>query len=600
MSALPLTLQQAAAMLGRGQTAAAEAVLAPLMASPNTADSDVLQLMGLIRIRQNRPDEGIALLSRSLALDPNQPHVQLNLGKALSWQGRWEEAIEAYRSVIRLSPDMIEAQFELGTALHKCGALTEAENIFRGILKTVPGHGPALLGLGAVLLDLDRAEDAEGVLAPAIAAGSDPRLLSRLHYNLAIAQRRLRKFDLALVNFEQAQKLDPAQRQLDLARAETLQDLRRSTDALAVYRQVLSRDPLNAAAHDALNNLLYRLGMEDEFLASYDRAPKAPDLQIAKANFLAASNRSPEAYAVFSDLLANHPGNSRAAGGAAAMLTRMGRHDEAAGLFEAAIAHDPDNYDLMFGFSAALLRRGDPDKAAHLAERGLGLVPADQLGLALLGTAWRMMGSGQDEALNGYDSLIQIFDLAPPDGFGNMETFNAALASHLDELHPPTREYVNQSLRGGSQTSGSLFGTGQAFIEKLQIRIREAVTRYVAELPSDPSHPFLSRRRNGIQYSGSWSSRLLNGGYHTNHIHRGGWISSCYYVRLPPNVTEVESKSGWITFGQPDFDKGPGVRRAIQPVPGRLVLFPSYIWHGTLPFESETPRTTIAFDAVPV
>src|SRR4051812_33165957 len=104
MSALPLTLQQAAAMLGRGQTAAAEAVLAPLMASPNTADSDVLQLMGLIRIHQNRPDEGIALLLRSLALDLNQPHVQLNLGKALSWQGRWKEAIEAYRSVIRLSP----------------------------------------------------------------------------------------------------------------------------------------------------------------------------------------------------------------------------------------------------------------------------------------------------------------------------------------------------------------------------------------------------------------------------------------------------------------------------------------------------------------
>ncbi|HSS14779.1 MAG TPA: tetratricopeptide repeat protein, partial [Rhizomicrobium sp.] len=497
-------------------------------------------------------------------------------------------------------PDMADAQFELGTALHKCGVLTEAENTFRGLLKTVPGHGPALLGLGAVLLDLGRAEEAEGILAPAIAASSDPRLLSRLHYNLAIAQRRLRKFDLALVNFEQAQKLDPAQRHLDLARAETLQDLRRSTDALAVYRQVLSRDPLNAAAHDALNNLLYRLGMEDEFLASYDRAPKAPDLQIAKANFLAVSNRSPEAYAVFSDLRANQPGNSRAAGGAAAMLTRMGRHDEAAALFEAAIARDPDNYDLIFGFSAALLRRGDPDKAAHLAERGLGLVPADQLGLALLGTAWRMMGSGQDEALNGYDSLIQIFDLAPPEGFSDMETFNAALASHLDELHPPTREYVNQSLRGGSQTSGSLFGTGQALVEKLQIRIREAVTRYVAELLDDPSHPFLSRRRNGIQYSGSWSSRLLNGGYHTNHIHRGGWISSCYYVRLPPVVTQAEGKQGWITFGQPDFDNGPGVRRAIQPVPGRLVLFPSYIWHGTLPFESETPRTTIAFDALPV
>jgi hypothetical protein len=30
-----------------------------------------------------------------------------------------------------------------------------------------------------------------------------------------------------------------------------------------------------------------------------------------------------------------------------------------------------------------------------------------------------------------------------------------------------------------------------------------------------------------------------------------------------------------------------------------MVLFPSYMWHGTVPFRSPTPRTTIAFDVVP-
>src|SRR4051812_30227310 len=111
MSSLSLTLQQAAALLGRGQAAAAEAALAPLVTSPSADDSDVLQLMGLIRIQQNRSDEGMKLLSRSLAIDPDQPHVQLNLGKALSWEGRWEEATEHYRAAVRLRPDLIEAWF---------------------------------------------------------------------------------------------------------------------------------------------------------------------------------------------------------------------------------------------------------------------------------------------------------------------------------------------------------------------------------------------------------------------------------------------------------------------------------------------------------
>jgi hypothetical protein len=54
-----------------------------------------------------------------------------------------------------------------------------------------------------------------------------------------------------------------------------------------------------------------------------------------------------------------------------------------------------------------------------------------------------------------------------------------------------------------------------------------------------------------------------------------------------------------IKFGEPNFDIGLGVRRAIQPQPGRLVLFPSYMWQGTIPFQGSSKRTTIAFDAVP-
>ncbi|MFZ4748450.1 MAG: putative 2OG-Fe(II) oxygenase, partial [Sphingomonas sp.] len=41
-------------------------------------------------------------------------------------------------------------------------------------------------------------------------------------------------------------------------------------------------------------------------------------------------------------------------------------------------------------------------------------------------------------------------------------------------------------------------------------------------------------------------------------------------------------------------------RRVVAPLPGKLVLFPSYFWHGTLPFTSAAPRLTVAFDAVSV
>jgi hypothetical protein len=61
------------------------------------------------------------------------------------------------------------------------------------------------------------------------------------------------------------------------------------------------------------------------------------------------------------------------------------------------------------------------------------------------------------------------------------------------------------------------------------------------------------------------------------------------------------SGQGWIKFGEPSYDVGlkQPVRRAVAPMSGRLVLFPSYLWHGTFPFRDSRARTTIAFDVIP-
>src|SRR5262249_38595628 len=160
--------------------------------------------------------------------------------------------------------------------------------------------------------------------------------------------------------------------------------------------------------------------------------------------------------------------------------------------------------------------------------------------------------------------------------------------AYLEGMHPRTDAYLEQSLRGGTQTEGNLFGVGHGLVEKLRPRIEAAISSYAAGLPGDDRHPFLSRRRNQFQYSGSWSSLLRDQGFHVNHLHPKGWISSCYYVTVPQETKDEDSRNGWLKFGEPDLNvplKNP-VRRAVQPVPGRLVLFPSYMWHGTVPLRA--------------
>ena len=94
--------------------------------------------------------------------------------------------------------------------------------------------------------------------------------------------------------------------------------------------------------------------------------------------------------------------------------------------------------------------------------------------------------------------------------------------------------------------------------------------------------------------------QLRPSGFHTNHVHPRGWLSSAYYIALP-ETSAAEPNGGWLKFGEPGprID-GCAAEYSIKPAEGMLVLFPSYMWHGTVPFHDKAARTTIAFDVVPV
>jgi uncharacterized protein (TIGR02466 family) len=176
------------------------------------------------------------------------------------------------------------------------------------------------------------------------------------------------------------------------------------------------------------------------------------------------------------------------------------------------------------------------------------------------------------------------------------------LASTLRQLHKARGEYLDQSVRGGTQTDGPLFSRIDPVIRKLRQAIVTAVERHVAQLPAaDPRHPTLRHPRDRkIRFSGSWSVRLRSGGRHANHVHPQGWISSALYVALPPKAPGEPEDAGWLALGKPDelLEVELAPWRKIEPKVGHLALFPSCMWHGTIPF-NDGERLTVAFDVAP-
>lgn len=602
---IQVLLQQALKCVDGNALDEAEGYLVEIL-DANPKEPDGLQLMGLVRRAQGRSAEAEDFYRRSLAERPEQPHVHHNLGNLLISLGRNEEAIAPLQEAIRLTPNYVDAHLNLGKAYSGTNRHALAEKCFRRVLWLSPGHPFALQCLGGTLNDLGRPKEAEMVLRKGLAANpKNPRQAAAFEHNLAVSLNLQRRFDEALVLFDSAQAKVSDMPYVDYNRAHALQFLGRFDEAVEGYRRALARSPLHLAAHHDLNDLLYRMGRDEEFLASYDEAallyPDVGELALGKAKYQFQREDFEGARENFERASFLLPAHVAPHDGLALLFARMGDYAGAAKEHEIALRIEPQNAHLWRNYAETLLRAGEPERGLTAAEEALALEPMHQAAIAIWGTALALLEDPRNELVNDYAKFVVPFELEAPEGYRDMESFNRDLNACLDRMHRDKREMLDQTLRGGTQTFDNLFGKGTDLVERLRARIDEAVADYIARLDSDDDHPFLKRRRGQFEYAASWSARLHDCGYHTNHVHSKGWISSAYYVALPDSVSDAEGKQGWLKFGEPNFDAGlkNPIRRTIQPRAGTLVLFPSYMWHGTIPFRSQQSRTAIAFDVVP-
>jgi tetratricopeptide (TPR) repeat protein len=599
------SLQRAVAHLQRNEMAQAEGILNQIIAR-RPAEADALQLLGTIRRAQQRDDLAEGLFRQSLEIKPGQPHVHHNLGSLFRSARRLDEAVAEQREAVRLKPNYAEAHLSLGLCLADAGAFADAEKSIRESLRIQPNYVQAKQGLAAMLNDTGRPKQAEALLRQTLALGvRDQRQAAALEHNLGVALTLQDRYEEALGVFDTAQKKAPDMALVDYNRGNALQGAGRLDDALRSYQRAIARNPLDLIAHSDLNQLLYRMADKENFLRSYNDVlalyPDRGELHLGKANFLFRLDdfaAAREEFEKASALLRNHvmPHD-----GLGLVYARLGEFDRAIVEHETAVRMEPDNAPAWRNFAETLARGGDAKKALEAVERSLSIDPDNQLAIALYGTALDMLGDPEGEELNDFENLVQVFEIPPPEGYPDMAAFNRDLNGYLNEFHRDRRESIDQSLRSGTQTLQNLFGRGHELIERLRERIDAAVVLYMARMKDDEKHPLLRRRKKDFGYAASWSSRLRDCGYHTNHVHSKGWISSAYYIDLPDVIADSQDHQGWIKFGEPSFDAGlkEPVRRIIQPKAGSLVLFPSYMWHGTVPFHSTHDRTTIAFDVVP-
>ncbi|HVP84615.1 MAG TPA: tetratricopeptide repeat protein [Rhizomicrobium sp.] len=594
-------LAEAVEKLQRNEAAEGEALLQQVIGL-SADDAETLHAVGNLRAQQGRFAEAEELYRRSLAVNPDQPVALNSLGQALNRMNRNQEAIDAFRQAIILKPNFAEGHLNLGLAQSFERRHVEAEKSFRDALRLQPNLIMAKQSLVASLNEQRRYREAEALAVITIRQNRlDPRQASALYYNLGVAVAAQKRDMEALGLLNTAQGFAPDMPYVDAVRGSVLHRLGKLEDAIDAYRRAIMRNPLDLMAHRELNHLLYRLERNDEFLSSYDAAidavPGVPSLEFDRASLLLRAERFEEAKAGFEKGNAAGANNIVGHDGIGRASARLGDFEGAIAAHERAVGIEPGNAAAWCNFAETLLRAGDAKRALEAAEKSLAIQPGNPLGVAFQSLAMRKLGDEREAAINDYTRLVQTFDLETPDGFSDMESFNRTLNEALSPLHAVGREYLDQNVRGGTQTIDDLFAGNHPLIVGLRARFDDAVNAYIARMKDDPDHPLFGRKANGFGYLGAWTTRLKSGGQHLNHVHKSGWISSAYYVALP----KTEGEAGWLKFGEAPFEMGlpEQVKRVVEPKVGRLVLFPSYMWHGTTPFQSDEARTTIAFDVLP-
>ncbi|HWE45483.1 MAG TPA: putative 2OG-Fe(II) oxygenase [Caulobacteraceae bacterium] len=463
------------------------------------------------------------------------------------------------------------------------------------------GHG-ALAVHASALKALGRRTEALGFERRA--ARGNPNSAVAWH-NIAGTLDDLGEYGEAKIAIDRALALGLDGPETWLVKAHVHLHLQEGPGAIGAYRQVLRRRPADEAASQELARLLWietgdwRQAIQPVTTARAAGSRSTPVL-LTEAKILEAAGLRDQLHTLLDGAVAQEPDNAAISRAAAHAWLEDDELAKASDLIERTVRLAPRAPQALIEMAAVRLAQGRGEDAFAAARLATEVEPLDQSTWGWLATSARATGDAAYATLYNYDRFVRPYRIEAPVGWPNLEAYLVDLERTLRALHRFKVHPADQSLREGTQTNADFSQSDDPVIKAFFQAIDAPIRRYMAEVGVGDD-PLSARNTGAYKIESSWSVLLKPNGFHVNHYHPMGWLSSAFYVRLPKDALDSDAREGWIKFGEPPFKTVPAQPPAhfVRPEPGLLVLFPSYMWHGTVPFTTAEDRLTIAFDVLP-
>jgi tetratricopeptide (TPR) repeat protein len=522
-----------------------------------------IHLLALVEKNAGNPEAATHLFERAAELDPRDPEIANNRAIFARQNGDLALAEDEFRRALAVNPAFRQASTGLGRLFIDTERWKDALELYEPLVAENPGDVVLRYGLATALLNLGRTEEAADLFDTLIREGNEQ---AEIRFMRGRARLELNEVDAAL------------------------------EDLLASY----SAQPSNFTLR-SLASTYWMQRNKRAFLDLLEQSARVPELAVTTAEIFRQSGDPQRALDVLAAARERAPLSAESWSVAATAHIDLEEALEAEAAARACLDENPADRLILGSLLTSLLMQGKAEEAMPIVRRMRESEPDGQHWIAYEATALRMMGSERYRELVDLDRFVRPYELPVPNGFETIEDFNAAFLEALEPWHRYETHPLDQTLRDGSQTPRDLTTIDDPVIKAFYRALDVPIRQYMADVGSGDDHPLTARNTGDYRITGAWSVRLHGGGRHINHVHPEGWISSAYYVAVPDEVRTDADHAGCIKFAEPPFATVPPTppEKWVRPRAGVLVLFPSFLWHGTQPIHDGSVRVTAPFDAVP-
>jgi len=489
-------------------------------------------------------------------------------------------------------PSQLEMQPVL--KLLNSGKLAETESAAKKLLARYPNTFILHHVLGIAQDGLSKFSDAVESYKKALAIQPNT---PDLQFNLGIALTNIGKLDEAASSYHKAIALQPQFFEAYGNLGTVLQKQGRLEEAVSSYRKALSinEDP---RGHFNLGTALRDEGKLDEAIMHFKQAiamfPNYADAHNYLGECLRDQGNMEDAIKSYLDTLKLNPNHAGANYNMGEFLYLAKRFAEAVTYFEQSQLDDWQERSLYCLYKA---ERFD-DFKIKLDEIVRTHKKHNAPFLATLSTHYATNFGVEDPynfCKNGFDYVYQnsIKELAEP---------NSELLAELlkNVSNADIQERKQGMLYNGTQSAGNLFKRPEPAFRKLGELVKQEFINYKNRF-AGASCELIKSFPTELEFTSSWYVKMRRGGYVDGHIHEVGWISGAVYLVLPKD--KKDPTEGCFEYGlhgdnYPQKHNNFPVGIATPSV-GDIVLFPSSLFHRTIPFNSNEERICIAFDLKP-